>query len=109
MAKASFEDIAQRSGLATSHVQRILRHAMTYRIFCEPQEGVVFHTAASKNLATNPLLHEWIGMVSEEMWPAASKACLQPLRQGCLLTTGMLIVLCVDGRGIDEVAGLIRI
>ena len=46
---------------------------MTYRIFCEPRQGVVAHTAASKLLAENELTREWVGMVSEEMWPAAAK------------------------------------
>ena len=73
--EATFEEISQLSGLGASHVQRLLRHAMTHRIFCEPRKGVVAHTAASKYLATNPLMHEWVGMVYEEMWPAASKAC----------------------------------
>ena len=72
--EATFGEIALYSGVCESHVRRILRHAMTYRIFCEPRKGVVAHTAASKLLAKNPLMHEWIGMVSEEMWPAATRA-----------------------------------
>ncbi|KAL8737029.1 MAG: hypothetical protein Q9181_002093 [Wetmoreana brouardii] len=71
--EASFDEIAQISGLPSSKVQRILRHAISNRIFCEPRTGIVAHTAASKYLATNPLMYEWIGMVTEEMWPAASK------------------------------------
>ncbi|KAL8919605.1 MAG: hypothetical protein Q9172_004908 [Xanthocarpia lactea] len=72
--EASFDEIARVSGLPESKVRRILRHAMSYRIFCEPRAGIVAHTAASKYLVTNPLMYEWIGMVTEEMWPAASKA-----------------------------------
>ena len=48
---------------------------MAFRIFHEPSEGVVQHTAASKVLAETPLLRQWIGMVSEELWPAATKVC----------------------------------
>ena len=72
--EATFEEIALYSGICASHVRRILRHAMTYRIFCEPRKGVVAHTAASKLLAEDHLMHEWVGMVSEEMWPAATRA-----------------------------------
>ena len=75
MNEATFDEISQRSGLSVSHVRRILRHAITYRIFCEPRKGIIAHTAASMYFATNPPMREWIGMVSEEMWPAASKAC----------------------------------
>lgn len=46
---------------------------MTSRIFREPREGVVAHTAASKMLAVNPLVHQLIGMVTEELWPAAAR------------------------------------
>ncbi len=73
--EATFEEISQRSGLPVSYLRRIIRYAITFRIFCEPRKGVIAHTAASMYLATNPPLREWIGMVSEEMWPAASKAC----------------------------------
>ncbi|KAL2059185.1 hypothetical protein ABVK25_000477 [Lepraria finkii] len=71
--EATFGEIAASSGVCESQVRRILRHAMAFRIFCEPRKGVVAHTAASKVLAENTLMREWIGMVSEEMWPAASR------------------------------------
>ncbi|CAO1605807.1 hypothetical protein XANCAGTX0491_009313 [Xanthoria calcicola] len=71
--EATFADIASDSGLPESYVRRILRHAMTYRVFREPMKGVVAHTAASRYLAENTLIRQWIGMVSEEMWPAAVK------------------------------------
>lgn len=47
---------------------------MTYRIFEEPQQGVVAHTAASKVFAEMPLMREWIGQACEDMWPSASRA-----------------------------------
>ena len=72
--EATFEEISQRSGLSVSYVQRILRHAITYRIFCEPRKGTIAHTAASLYFANNSSMREWVGMVCEEMWPAASKA-----------------------------------
>lgn len=72
--EATFEEISQRSGLSVSYVRRIIRHAITYRIFCEPRKGTVAHTAASLYFASNSSMREWVGMVCEEMWPAASKA-----------------------------------
>ena len=70
--EATFDEIASISGLGESYVRRILRHAMTYRIFCEPRKGLVAHTSASKHLATDLPTRQWIGMIAEEMWPAAA-------------------------------------
>ena len=53
--------------------QRLLRHAMTYYIFREPREGIVAHTPASNVLAENPILRQWIGQATEDMWPAATR------------------------------------
>lgn len=78
--QATFGEIAIESGLHESQVRRILRHAMSYRIFQEPRKGIVAHTAASKMLASNPLMRQWIGMVSEEMWPSATKVHLPTSR-----------------------------
>ena len=71
--ETTFAEIAKISRLPEVHVRRILRHAMAFRIFQEPSKGVVRHTAASKALANVPLLKQYVGMVSEEMWPAATK------------------------------------
>ncbi|KAL8819567.1 MAG: hypothetical protein Q9191_007708 [Dirinaria sp. TL-2023a] len=71
--EATFAEISEATGVAESHVRRLLRHAMTFRIFQEPRKGVVRHTAASKAMADNAMLRQWIGMVSEEHWPAMTK------------------------------------
>ncbi|KAL8911651.1 MAG: hypothetical protein Q9171_003211 [Xanthocarpia ochracea] len=54
-------------------MRRILRHAISYRIFCEPYKGFIAHNSVSQYLAENYHIRQWIGMVSEEMWPAATK------------------------------------
>ena len=64
---ATFAQIAQNCGRAESEVRRILRMAMTYRLFHEPKPGVVAHTAATKAIVQRPLLNAWIGMWLEEM------------------------------------------
>ncbi len=71
--EATFGEVARKSGLPEPQVRRILRHAMSYHIFQEPRKGVIAHTAASKLLASNHLMRQWVGMVSEEMWPSATK------------------------------------
>ena len=76
--QVSFGEIAKSTGLEESIAQRLLRHAMTMRIFSEPSEGMVAHTAASALLA-KPAMHHWIGVGSNEMWPAAVKVrCYYP-------------------------------
>lgn len=67
---ATFAQIAEKSGRDEVEVRRFLRWAMTYRVFTEPEPGVVAHTAASKALAQRPLFHQWVGMWLEELGPA---------------------------------------
>lgn len=50
----------------------MLRHAMTNSIFREPKPGVVAHTAASKLMAEDPLIFDFIGIASEERFQAAA-------------------------------------
>ena len=71
--EASYEEISRACGLGEPEVRRILRHAMANRIFRESEEGVVTHTAASKMLAVNCLMRDWVGMMTEELWPAATR------------------------------------
>lgn len=46
---------------------------MTNRIFREVSPGVVAHTAASRVLAEDKAMNDWVGFCVEDMWPAASK------------------------------------
>jgi hypothetical protein len=70
---ATFAEIAQTTGLDELNVRRFLRHAMTNRIFREPSPGVVAHTAASRVLAEDKMMDDWVGFCVEDMWPAASR------------------------------------
>ena len=76
MKEVTYAELATVTGLPENHIQRFLRCAMTFHIFREPRKGLVAHTAASKLLADDPLMREWIGMVSQEIWPAACKVRL---------------------------------
>lgn len=74
--EVTYAELATATGLPESHIQRLLRSAMTFHIFREPRKGVVAHTAASKLLADDTLMRQWVGMVSEEIWPATCKVRL---------------------------------
>ncbi|KAI0844633.1 putative O-methyltransferase [Daldinia vernicosa] len=72
---ATFEEIAQASGLDSTIVERILRHAMTNYIFSEAlgqPSGRVVHTASSRLLATNPDALAAIGMLTKDLSPIAA-------------------------------------
>ncbi|TAQ85201.1 hypothetical protein B7494_g6477 [Chlorociboria aeruginascens] len=70
---ASFAQIAEAVGLDEVNTRRFLRHAMTNRIFKEVAPGVVAHTAASRILAEDQLMGNWVGLMVEEFGPAATK------------------------------------
>lgn len=70
--RVAFETIAKQAGLSEDMTRRLLRHAMTMRVFCEPEPGMVSHTAASKMLS-NPGMSDWLRVGTEEMWPASVK------------------------------------
>ena len=46
---------------------------MTFRLFKEPEPGVVAHTAATKALVQMPRLNDWIGMWLEELGVALAR------------------------------------
>ncbi|KAF3404734.1 O-methyltransferase gsfB [Talaromyces pinophilus] len=55
----SFSEIAKSIGYNEQSLTRLLRHAMTMRIFCESTTGMVAHTNISK-LLRKPHVHDWM-------------------------------------------------
>ena len=76
----SFEELALATGLPLLKMKRILRHAMTNFLFCEPEPGMVAHSAASRILLEDRLTQGLIGIACEEKFAAAAKVspCLLP-------------------------------
>ncbi|KAF5675239.1 O-methyltransferase [Fusarium heterosporum] len=54
------------------NLARILRHAITNKIFHEPEPGFIAHTAASKVLAQDTSLQAWVGLNGEDFLPAGA-------------------------------------
>ena len=71
--EATFMQISMKCGLEEPLVRRILRHAMTKNIFREPRKGIVAHTAASRLLAEDAQIHDWVGASTDELWQGASQ------------------------------------
>lgn len=69
----SFDHVSQATGVDIVNVKRIMRHAMTNRIFCEPREGFVAHTAASRVLLDDPTMKDWVGLCTSDFFPAAAR------------------------------------
>jgi hypothetical protein len=44
-----------------------------HRVFHEPREGYVAHTAASKQLATNPDVYDGVGLMFDDFWPSFAR------------------------------------
>ncbi|KAI1746570.1 O-methyltransferase [Xylaria castorea] len=71
----SYAELAGKIQVDEDVVRRIARYAVTKHIFREVDGGNrLAHSATSKMLAESPMMMEWIGMVCEEMWPAATQA-----------------------------------
>jgi hypothetical protein len=71
-ASATYSEIADRTTLPESLVRRVLRHAMTMRLFQEkpPGAGNVFHTSTTAFLSKNPESCSWIAHHMEDTRPA---------------------------------------
>lgn len=69
----SFDDLAAATSLDVVNVKRIVRHAMTNRVFCEPRDGFVAHTAASRAMLDDATLNDWVGLCSSDFFPAAAR------------------------------------
>ena len=66
----SYAQLAHSTGLELELLKRLVRHAITHRVFKEPKKGFVEHTATSRLLAGSKA-NSWMGVGCEEMWPAA--------------------------------------
>ncbi|KAF2785515.1 hypothetical protein K505DRAFT_369120 [Melanomma pulvis-pyrius CBS 109.77] len=68
----TFNEMAENTGLQKNTVRRILRHAMSMRIFKEPEPEVVAHTKISKFL-TILYINGWVEFESRDTWPATTR------------------------------------
>ncbi|KAK1990841.1 O-methyltransferase [Colletotrichum falcatum] len=75
----TLDELESKTALDRVNVARVLRHAMTNRIFREPAPGVIAHTAASRLLAEDQALQDWVGYNLEDNFPASGHV-LQALK-----------------------------
>ncbi len=70
--EASYTQIASGTGLPEVNVRRLIRHAILQHIFYEPRPGYVAHTRASRLMAEDQALQDWVGFHVEDCFQAAS-------------------------------------
>jgi hypothetical protein len=70
----SYADLSSLTSVPEPSLKRLLRHAMTNRIFSEPSKGFVAHSSASKLLAEDKKLDSWVFFLVEYFWPATARA-----------------------------------
>jgi len=76
----NYEELASRCELRVEDLRRFLRLAMANHVFQEPRSNVVAHSAMSRILVDLPALHDWIGLVCEDML-TASVYCIDAMRK----------------------------
>jgi hypothetical protein len=68
----SYAELGKATGGGETNIRRLVRHAMTNRIFRETRAGYVGHTAASRVLLDDTQMIDWVGLCSTEFFPAAA-------------------------------------
>ena len=69
--EVTFATLADRCGLSELDTKRIVRLAIAYRIFEERSPGYVSHNSCSQMIAVHPGLDDFLGVFTEEVWPAS--------------------------------------
>ncbi|KAI1193017.1 S-adenosyl-L-methionine-dependent methyltransferase [Nemania serpens] len=71
----TYEEIAAQTSprLPTKTVRRLMRHAITQRVFCEVQPGVIAHTNVSRLLTEDKTIRDYYSLKGEDAWPAATR------------------------------------
>jgi len=54
--------------IPTLNLRRLIRHAITNRIFIEPEKGHVAHTRMSRLLLEDAPLSNWVGFMCNDLW-----------------------------------------
>ncbi|KUJ14270.1 O-methyltransferase [Mollisia scopiformis] len=70
----SYKELSALCSVNESQLRRLIRHAMTNRIFCEPEKDQVMHTAASKLLVEDPRMDAWVFFLTDYFWPATARS-----------------------------------
>lgn len=65
---AKVEALNDNLPIGVLNLRRLLRHAMTFRVFREPSKGQVAHTRTSRLLLEDEPLKNWVGFMGHDVW-----------------------------------------
>ncbi|KAJ3578752.1 hypothetical protein NPX13_g1815 [Xylaria arbuscula] len=69
----SFGDLAANVGVNEAALTRILRLGIAHRVFREPRPGIIAHSAASRQIAEDRAMADWVSACVNDMWPSAER------------------------------------
>ncbi|KAI1198510.1 putative O-methyltransferase [Nemania serpens] len=69
----TFGDLAAKIGVDEAALCRILRLGIAHRVFRELRPGAVSHSAASRQIADDPNMADWVSSSVNDMWPSAER------------------------------------
>lgn len=65
---AKVETLNNNLPIGVLNLRRLVRHAITNRVFCEPKKNQVAHTRTSRLLLEDEPLSNWVGFCTYDMW-----------------------------------------
>ncbi|GAW18307.1 hypothetical protein ANO14919_077820 [Xylariales sp. No.14919] len=73
--ETTLSNMAKLSGLTESDTRKVVRYAVAQKIFEETRPGVITHSAASRLLAQDPGVHDYVAACTDELWQASAQTC----------------------------------
>lgn len=71
----SFHDLAAKVGLGETHIRKLVRHAITQKIFTEVRPGVIAHSACSRLIAEDETVSSYLRFKTDDLWHSAFHLC----------------------------------
>lgn len=65
---AKVKELNDDLDITVLNLRRLVRHAMTNRIFQEVQKGFVAHTRTSRLLLEDKEMYSWVGFMCHDLW-----------------------------------------
>jgi hypothetical protein len=71
----SYTELSSKSGLESAALRRLMRHAITNGIFCEPTKENIAHNSMSRILIEDKRTAAWVDLMTERLMLGAAHQC----------------------------------
>ncbi|KAJ4420448.1 hypothetical protein N0V82_004324 [Gnomoniopsis sp. IMI 355080] len=71
----TFGELAATVGLGETYIRKLVRHAITQKIFTEVRPGVIAHSACSRLIAEDETVSSYLRFKTDDLWHAAFHLC----------------------------------